>query len=107
MIYAPVCGEDGLEYGNACEAECKNINYTNGKCPIEGTGMIRVIDAGSFPCNILIILQSQEFVPLNIDSVFLKDSLLVHIKGRPLLDYVNCTPNLIKEKIEILFISLQ
>jgi hypothetical protein len=34
MDYTPVCGCDGVTYGNACAAECSNImEYTPGECP--------------------------------------------------------------------------
>ena len=28
----PVCGCNDVTYGNPCEAECKGIKYTMGKC---------------------------------------------------------------------------
>jgi hypothetical protein len=33
MIYDPVCGCNGVTYGNGCEAECHGITqYTKGEC---------------------------------------------------------------------------
>lgn len=38
LIYAPVCGCDGVTYGNDCQARCHNIlEYTPGECPCEAT----------------------------------------------------------------------
>ena len=32
--YEPVCGVDGMEYGNACFAKCDKVRINcNGKCP--------------------------------------------------------------------------
>ncbi len=42
--YAPVCGDNGVEYGNSCFADCKGVAYTQGPCPIITEAL--VIDLG-------------------------------------------------------------
>jgi hypothetical protein len=37
-IYAPVCGEDGITYGNGCEADCAGIDHIEGECGDIDTG---------------------------------------------------------------------
>lgn len=31
-MYMPVCGSDNITYGNACEADCKGVSFTQGAC---------------------------------------------------------------------------
>ena len=36
QIYAPVCGDDGVQYSNSCEAECESVSFVTGECCAEG-----------------------------------------------------------------------
>ncbi len=31
-MWMPVCGDDKKTYGNACEAQCKGVGFTQGEC---------------------------------------------------------------------------
>ncbi|GIV34393.1 MAG: hypothetical protein KatS3mg031_1928 [Chitinophagales bacterium] len=49
LIYAPVCGCNGVTYGNSCEAQCAGVTqWTPGPCP--GPGCNVTVTIGPGPC---------------------------------------------------------
>lgn len=40
-IFAPVCGDDGVQYSNDCHAECAGVTYTDGPCEITVDAVVR------------------------------------------------------------------
>jgi len=50
-VYEPVCGSDGVEYSNACVAECNSIfDYESGTCEVEGDYVdIEITDLSATP----------------------------------------------------------
>lgn len=77
-IDEPVCGEDGVNYANACEAVCAGVGYTEGDCPLEPTEGF--IDVG---CGIML-----EIIPGACGAGVCEASILVHF-DETMVDSVN------------------
>ncbi|MDD3878254.1 MAG: Kazal-type serine protease inhibitor domain-containing protein [Bacteroidales bacterium] len=106
-FYGPVCGNNGIEYTNYCFAECDNVGYTEGACPVRNNGMIKLEGDSTMACYVQIQINGIDYVPLApIQNQFVQDSLWVNIRYRALTDFEECTPNLLISKIEVLEIDL-
>lgn len=88
--YAPVCGMDSLIYWNECEANCANVAFTNGICPLVEKGTILFLgDANQNECGWLIQLDNDSspnnyLLPsTDLFQDYQEDSLRVEITYRP------------------------
>lgn len=87
----PVCGDDGVEYSNSCQADCVGVSYTQGSCSIETTArMIFLGEPALDGCGWIIRFDvdgnSQDHKTDSvIDSTFLVDELEVSLVYQPTL----------------------
>ena len=94
-IYQPVCGKDGKEYPNSCYAECANVKYKDGPCPVQASGKILFLgDPAVDGCGWVIAsikdgkIQNLRAKPL--DTKFQEQGLSVKITYKPTLEYSSC-----------------
>lgn len=98
--YAPVCGDDGIEYSNSCQAECVGVSYTQGSCPIETTAqMINLGHPIQDGCGWVIRFDVNGNIEDHktnsvINSAFLIDELEVNLTYKPtsLVEPASCAP---------------
>lgn len=62
--YDPVCGENGRTYGNPCLAECDDVQYIEGECPVYGIGKIEY--SGDTICGYYILVLGTRYKPTNL-----------------------------------------
>ena len=93
--FSPVCGDDGVTYGNACFAECEGVTYTVGYCPETADGLVRDLgDPALDGCGwVLEIPVNNEVVtvrPDELGDLFKVDSLAVRVDFKQTLETSVC-----------------
>lgn len=90
-FYSPVCGDNGKTYPNPCEAECHEVSYYEGQCPVYGIGKIIFAgDTATNGCGFLIEILTQKYKPVNLEGEFKEADLWVSLKYRILNQQFNC-----------------
>jgi len=87
-IYAPVCGENGVTYVNSCAAECDDIKYIDGECPVYGIGQVTF--SGDSLCGFLVKISGSMYSPDTLAPFFREDGLWVSLRYRRFNQYFTC-----------------
>lgn len=87
-LYDPVCGANGKNYSNPCEADCDDMPYTKGECPI--TAIATVKFSGDTLCGFIIKILSEEYMPQLLTDEFKEDGKIVSVRYRRMLNFCDC-----------------
>lgn len=96
-IYSPVCGDDGILYGNDCLAECAGVSYTPGFCPEEQDALVLYLgDPAIDGCGWVVQFTGENALPINyrpdtLMQAFKIDSLSVHLDYKLTLQSSACS----------------
>ena len=103
-IYAPVCGENKKTYANSCEAECDDVNYVDGECPVYGIGQVEY--SGDSICGFNIRLYGTLYKPQSLPEEYREHNLVVGIRYRKMNAWYTCEAfNAIHQELQILEID--
>jgi len=103
-IYNPVCGANGENYDSPCLADCEDISYTFGECPVTAIGTVKF--TGDTLCGFVIQVLYQKYKPQQLDSEFKENGKTVTIKYRRMPNYYEClSQNTSYQEINILSID--
>lgn len=87
-VYEPVCAEDGQTYRNSCEADCKDLDYIDGECPVVGIG--EVIQRNDSLCEFLIRIAGELYKPDTIPPEYEIDGKWLSLRYRKLNVFFVC-----------------
>lgn len=87
-LYNPVCGANGKNYSSPCPAECDNMPYTFGECPVTGIGTIKF--SGDSLCGFIIQVLDQKYKPQQLDDEYKEHGKTVTIKYRRMFNFYDC-----------------
>lgn len=89
--YLPVCGMDSLTYQNECEANCMNIAFTYGICPLIEKGTILFLgNTTQNGCGWLVQTDNESTL---INNLLLPNDLSVNYKEKGLRIEITYRPN--------------
>lgn len=87
-IYSPVCGVNGKTYGNACTADCDDVDYIQGECPVYGLGEVQF--SGDSLCGYYIVITGITYKPSNLEEAFQVHGITVGLRYRKMQDWITC-----------------
>jgi hypothetical protein len=103
-IYNPVCGANGKDYQSPCPAECDDVPYTYGECPVYGIGTVKF--TGDTLCGFVIQIIDQQYKPQQLAGEFQEHGKTVNLRYRRMLNYYDClSQNMSFQEIVILEIT--
>ena len=94
-IFDPVCGDDGVQYGNPCSAECAGVTYTAGYCPESADGRVRdlgdpAVDGCGWVLELPINNEVMTVRPDVLEDTFKVDSLAVKVDFKQTMETSVC-----------------
>lgn len=102
--YSPVCGENGETYMNPCGAECDEVDYIKGECPVYGIGQVQY--SGDSLCGYYVAVFGTFYKPRQLPEEFRVDDLTVTLRYRKMDAWYSCeADNSSYQEIIILEIS--
>lgn len=87
-LYSPVCGANGEDYSNPCSAECDDMPYTIGECPVTAVGTVKF--TGDSLCGFIIQVLNQKYKPQQLDDEFKENGKIVTVRYRRMLNFYDC-----------------
>ena len=87
-IYSPVCGANGKTYGNPCSAECDDVEYIDGECPVYGVGLVEY--SGDSLCGFYLRILGSQYKPLDLPAEYAQHNLAVSLRYRRMNTWFTC-----------------